>query len=364
MSPSHLNCLHQQLPILAKKLWPQPFALEVFEATLPTPSLEAFHPCIHDALLTNECNENSGSLLHFRAFFITIATVLLLQRVEDTSPIATSLTHGQERLQQEPKDVAEFVDWTNFLRETNGRQKEFTERGAMIHAMYNLMADYSVAVPDADAASVKMMESMLSNLSALVQQVDSTLEERTTAFCDDIETSIVSLRTQATELDAEANDPILFDGETEMVDALSLLAKVDESFQQLKADSLRFADYQEILKVPVEQWSSAPFESLNTDLMQQQVTRYAKVVAQSDKGLPSNTVVPILKEKVSTFKGMVPVVVALRNEALKEHHWKQIADAIDRTIERDEGFTLGHLLELRVNEYKEQIETISTSATQ
>lgn len=114
----------------------------------------------------------------------------------------------------------------------------------------------------------------------------------------------------------------------------------------------------------MEQWSSAPFESLNTDLMQQQVTRYAKVVAQSDKGLPSNTVVPILKEKVSTFKGMVPVVVALRNEALKEHHWKQIADAIDRTIERDEGFTLGHLLELRVNEYKEQIETISTSATQ
>lgn len=55
-------------------------------------------------------------------------------------------------------------------------------------------------------------------------------------------------------MDAEANDPILFDGETEMVDALSLLAKVDESFQQLKADSLRFADYQEILKVPVTRY--------------------------------------------------------------------------------------------------------------
>lgn len=85
--------------------------------------------------------------------------------------IATRRTFGQERLQHEPADVAEFVDWTNFLRETNGRLKEFSERGMAIHAMYNLMSDYSVAVPDADAASVKMMDSMLSNLSHLVQQV-------------------------------------------------------------------------------------------------------------------------------------------------------------------------------------------------
>lgn len=80
-------------------------------------------------------------------------------------------TYGQERLQQEPGDVAEFVEWTNFLRETNGRLKEFNERGAVINAMYNLMADYNVPVLDADAASVKMMESMLSKLAQLVQQV-------------------------------------------------------------------------------------------------------------------------------------------------------------------------------------------------
>eukprot|EP00966_Prymnesium_polylepis_P236491 5469227-Prymnesium_polylepis.1 len=98
--------------------------------------------------------------------------------------------------------------------------------------------------------------------------------------------------------------------------------------------------------------------------MQAQVTRYAKVVAQSDKGLPSNTVVPILKEKVDVFKGLVPVVVAMRNESLKEHHWAQIEQAIHAEIERGENFTLGYLLELRVNEYREEIETISTAATQ
>ena len=40
-----------------------------------------------------------------------------------------------------------------------------------MHAIYALMGEYSVGVPDADAASVKMMETMLGSLSHLVAQV-------------------------------------------------------------------------------------------------------------------------------------------------------------------------------------------------
>ena len=72
----------------------------------------------------------------------------------------------------------------------------------------------------------------------------------------------------------------------------------------------------------------------------------------------------MLKEKVDVFKGLVPVVVALRNDALKEHHWTQIEEVIHQEIDRGENFTLGYLLELHVNEYREQIETVSTAATQ
>ena len=35
----------------------------------------------------------------------------------------------------DPEDVAEFVEYSEFLRETNERQKEFMERGAMINNM-------------------------------------------------------------------------------------------------------------------------------------------------------------------------------------------------------------------------------------
>ena len=61
----------------------------------------------------------------------------------------------------------------------------------------------------------------------------------------------------------------------------------------------------------MDTWSTAPFESLNTEAMQQSVNKYNKVCAQCEKGLPVNTVLPMLKEKVDVFKALVPVVVAL-----------------------------------------------------
>ena len=64
--------------------------------------------------------------------------------------------------------------------------------------------------------------------------------------------------------------------------------------------------------------------------------------------VPTVQVLPMLKEKVEQFKSMTPVVVALRNEALKPHHWEQIEVAINSTIDRGDNFTLGYLLELKV----------------
>ena len=67
----------------------------------------------------------------------------------------------------------------------------------------------------------------------------------------------------------------------------------------------------------VEGWSTAPFESLNTEAMQQSVNKYNKVCSQVEKGLPINSVIPLLKDKVDIFKALVPVVVALRNEVTR-----------------------------------------------
>ena len=303
-------------------------------------------------------------------------------------------SHATERLGRTPEEVAEFVDYSTFLAETNDRQKEFGERAQLINSMYAMMVEYKVNVPDSDTASVRMMESSIGQVSHLVAQNQEKQEERTNAFTADIDAKIEALRTKATDLRQESENPILFDGKTEMSEALELLAQLQEKFDAIKADSVKFEEYQEVLKVPVtrydevetlevnmrlktnmwqglkdwgiqvEEWKAAAFDTLNTEEMGVKVNKYSKIVGQCDKGLPSNTVLPILAEKVTVFKALTPVVVALRNESLKPHHWEQIEAAIHTSIDRGDNFNLGYLLDLKVDQYKEEIETISTAATQ
>jgi Dynein heavy chain, N-terminal region 2 len=55
---------------------------------------------------------------------------------------------------------------------------------------------------------------------------------------------------------------------------------------------------------------------------------YAKICMRLEKNLPENPIQLRLKGLVDTFKGAMPIVTALRNENLKEHHWKEIKDLI------------------------------------
>ncbi len=59
-----------------------------------------------------------------------------------------------------------------------------------------------------------------------------------------------------------------------------------------------------------------------------------------------------LKELVDTFKGAMPIVVALRNDNLKEHHWKEIKDLINADFNiADEQFTLQSLIDLNAVQF-------------
>lgn len=51
--------------------------------------------------------------------------------------------------------------------------------------------------------------------------------------------------------------------------------------------------------------SQSKFDSLDPELLNSQVAKYAKYVSQLEKGLPPNSVVPRLKEKVERMKEKV-----------------------------------------------------------
>lgn len=107
--------------------------------------------------------------------------------------------------------------------------------------------------------------------------------------------------------------------------------------------------------------------------MNTKIMAYLKVVVQVEKGLPPNEVVPKLRATVEEFRISYPTVKSiftfklqimdLRNQALKSRHWDRIQDVVGKVIFKDETFTLGHLQELNVFNFKEDISAISAQAS-
>ena len=101
--------------------------------------------------------------------------------------------------------------------------------------------------------------------------------------------------------------------------------------------------------------------SLDVTMLEKQLVKFNKTVYLCSKGLPLNKVVPKLKESVDEFNPVLPIILDLRSQCLKERHWEKINNLVGVDIQNSESFTLKDLIEKGVTAYQEDISTISTS---
>jgi dynein heavy chain, axonemal len=70
-------------------------------------------------------------------------------------------------------------------------------------------------------------------------------------------------------------------------------------------------------KEAVNEWHRTPFHKLDVEEVINMNTKIIKNCAMLDKNLPSNDIVPQLKEEAELFKKKIPTLTNLRNPALK-----------------------------------------------
>lgn len=144
-----------------------------------------------------------------------------------------------------------------------------------------------------------------------------------------------------------------------MFEMLKILEEKDAKLKELEKLAMKYNNYQEVLQTnPTvfeeldtlredlslrlvmwrslkeweelqETWIKTQFGSIQAKDISQKADFYAKICMRLEKNLEDNPIQRKLKELVDTFKGAMPIVVALRNDALQEHHWKEIKDLIN-----------------------------------
>ena len=116
-------------------------------------------------------------------------------------------------------------------------------------------------------------------------------------------------------------------------------------------------------------WVSVPYDEIDIDVVTKQMLSYRKTCQQCEYGLPDNEVVPKLKSEVNDFYLTIPLLTDLTNSSMSERHWLAVHDVIGfdiyptETTTVEETMTLGQLMDRDIKKFANQLNDISSTAT-
>ncbi|XP_049712146.1 dynein axonemal heavy chain 6 isoform X2 [Elephas maximus indicus] len=316
------------------------------------------------------------------------------QSKKKVDAIISEAQDAEYKLEFVPTTTIEYVNSLVFLDEIQERIESLEEEANVVIQMYKLIEQYQVPTPPEDFA---VFATMKPSIVAVRNAIDKSVGDRDTSikqFCLHLGRDLEELTNEVNEVKLQAQDPQILDITADQSKIKVMLNDLQLVVDDLQKRAFQYKSYQKNFKVEVskfealeevcaelklkqllwdsfsewdklqQEWLKSKFDCLDPEMLNSQVTKYAKFVAQLEKGLPPNNVVPQLKHKVEKMKEKLPVIIDLRNPTLKPRHWAAIEQTVDSTlVDLEMPLTLERLSELHVFDFAQEIQDISGQAS-
>ncbi|XP_070598423.1 dynein axonemal heavy chain 6 isoform X2 [Erythrolamprus reginae] len=293
-----------------------------------------------------------------------------------------------------PSTTTEYVVTLTFLDEIQDRIEILEDESKVVSKMYQLIEQYIIPTPPEDFA---LFSSLKPTIIAVRNAIDKSVGERDASivkFCQLLDEDVHDLNEEVKEVRLLAQDPQILDADADQEKIKVVLTELQVILDEIQKRAFQYKSYQKNFKVDVtrfdtleevcaelklkqllwdslsewavleEDWMESKFESLDPELLNGQVSKYAKFVNQLEKGLPPNNVVPQLKEKVEKMKEKLPVITDLRNPFLKPRHWAILEQIVGSPLlDVENPLTLERLTQINAFEYTQEIQDVSGQAS-
>lgn len=245
---------------------------------------------------------------------------------------------------------------------------------AMLHALGDVWTKFKDALVESDTMLKKYKEkfktSLLAQSEELKKQVHAVLEDfkKEGPFSAAIKSTdalervhkyralVVGFKEQENEL---RNGLSIFKIDHPSSKEISLLEKDLDSIEQIWELTKEWELYW-------DSWKAGRFTELQTAEMETQSQSVYKKLAKLSRELKDKNweIVEASRSKVDQFKRTMPLIQDLKNPAMRERHWTQIKNDMQRQFEENSSdFTLERIVEFGFDAYAEQIGDISGAAT-
>ena len=203
---------------------------------------------------------------------------------------------------------------------------------------------------------------------------------------------IPRLNNETSQLNNKVQDNVFYELQNED-EMLIRLAEIEQEIKVVEEMSIKYNEYEKVLNIDrtcfdslvdlrvdidlrlgmwqglknikgwAKQWADTPFILVDVDEIMKQTESLSTMINRCQKNMIPNQVLDELKQRVYQYKETMPVVQALRNSFLKDHHWIELDRIVGTTLNINDDFTLQHLLDMKVNLVQNEILEVSIQAT-
>jgi dynein heavy chain len=294
----------------------------------------------------------------------------------------------------DPSSVEGFVKKKKIRDDAAADLETYNERQSFIRQLIMVLEDNHWSVPDNIKALSRMLREAMPRLENNIQVAEGKEEDEVKKFSSQVLDDVPKLVKNVNLLREDLDKAIISDPDADTIRVIKYLTDKSSEFDKYKKNSERLQEYQGVLKLHVEdfelldeigtdlnlklrlwqdrsEWATiretvltTHIQKLDVQKMEKDLTRFNKTAFLASKGFPNNKVVPLFKAEVEVFNPVLPVIINLRNESIKERHWAKISDILGFKIQDEDNFTVHDLVDRNVTKHDIAIATIATSAQQ
>ncbi|CAL8343019.1 unnamed protein product [Lota lota] len=328
-----------------------------------------------------------------QAWISSLGRLLSQSAREDLLGLRDEFTHLSEDLKRDPNSLEDLKFVLGTISDIRAMSLTVEMRLADIQEKYRTLAMYKVEAPNEDLELVGSIGSMWSQLFAQSKLVDRSLGRVKKTFTEITKNQIEGF-TQELSVFAEsfnmhgpgAAGDDLEKGLAVMGKYEAELAKMESGRQQLanaeKLFDLSFTMYPELLQVQKDmkglkliydtykaqkiaktEWSQTLWVNLNLQLLQEGIEGFIRTMRKLPKEVRALPVAFFLEGRMKEFKESLPLLLDLKNEALRERHWRELMESTGTSFDMNpETFTLENMFSIELHKYGGVIGDIVTAA--
>lgn len=299
----------------------------------------------------------------------------------------------REDMQQDTTQMQDLKFVLNTLAEAQGLSMDMEIEFAELAERFRTLNMYNIDVKPNDREAAAGIEKEWKDLIALSRRRDVELDDIKDKFTEVTKTEVEEFKTSMADVRAkfmmEGPGAMNMDLDEGLVLMQKTTLEIETMVQRRQTLVLSeklfglsptsfpdlFAMEEEMTRLTVmygiygrqqecvKKWSSMLWGELEVNTLTRGTNVTLKELKECDEELKKMSVYGKIHRKVTGFKESIPLLSSLKNDALRERHWKSLMEATGITFDvESKSFTLGKLFEMQLNKFKEQIASITQNA--